>query len=60
MRKAQKEIDSVLGEGEPTYELIKKLEYVPKAIISLNFFFSCQYLNSTHAEKCNTFETELI
>lgn len=33
MRKAQKEIDSVLGEGEPTYELIKKLEYIRLIVV---------------------------
>lgn len=28
IRKAQAEIDAVLGEGAPTYESMKKLEYV--------------------------------
>lgn len=28
IKKAQAEIDSVLGQGKPSFELIKKLEYV--------------------------------
>lgn len=33
MRKAQKEIDSVLGQGKPTFELIKKLEYIRLIVV---------------------------
>ncbi|XP_041008162.1 cytochrome P450 97B2, chloroplastic [Juglans microcarpa x Juglans regia] len=33
MRKAQAEIDSVLGQGRPTFELIKKLEYIRLIVV---------------------------
>jgi len=34
IRKAQAEIDAVLGQGPPTYESMKKLEYVTRKISS--------------------------
>ncbi|XP_024928488.3 cytochrome P450 97B2, chloroplastic isoform X2 [Ziziphus jujuba] len=33
MKKAQTEIDSVLGEGSPTYESLKKLEYIRLIVV---------------------------
>ncbi|KAG2711339.1 hypothetical protein I3760_04G072500 [Carya illinoinensis] len=33
MRKAQAEIDSVLGQGRPTFELVKKLEYIRLIVV---------------------------
>lgn len=39
MKKAQAEIDSVLGQGKPTYELLKKLEYIRLIVVeSLRLF----------------------
>lgn len=35
MKKAQAEIDSVLGQDGPNLESIKKLEYVPKTFTEL-------------------------
>lgn len=33
MKKAQAEIDSVLGQGKPTFELLKKLEYIRLIVV---------------------------
>ncbi|XP_065854016.1 cytochrome P450 97B2, chloroplastic-like [Euphorbia lathyris] len=33
MRKAQAEVDAVLGEGKPTFELVKKLEYIRLIVV---------------------------
>lgn len=50
MKKAQKEIDSVLGQDEPTFESVKKLEYASKLIMSMNLFDNA--LSFMHEEKC--------
>lgn len=47
MKKAQKEIDSVLGQGEPTYELIKKLQWVA----NLDYLSISSYYNNLSVEK---------
>lgn len=39
IRKAQAEIDAVLGQGAPTYESVKKLEYV----CSKDIFFDLSF-----------------
>ncbi|KAK4549022.1 hypothetical protein RGQ29_032761 [Quercus rubra] len=35
MKKAQAEIDSVLGQGRPTFELVKKLEYIRLIVVEV-------------------------
>uniref|UniRef100_A0A2N9EXP9 Cytochrome P450 n=1 Tax=Fagus sylvatica TaxID=28930 RepID=A0A2N9EXP9_FAGSY len=35
MKKAQAEIDSVLGQGRPTFELLKKLEYIRLIVVEV-------------------------